>query len=136
MDEGGEGTPTEAMKLSQSELKKSDALGKQSIIAGKLREYLMERYPEKYQQIHAHVMSINTRALVGMLFTPGLLEEEIEQIINGRENTGNRTVLVEDEAVNKEEEKATGVERKEIGTYGKGDELGKSNGKSMRTKRD
>ena len=88
MDESEEGTPVEAMNLSLSELKKCDSLGKQSIIAGKLRDYLMERYPEKYQQIHAHVMRINTRALVGMLLTQGLLEEEIEQIVNGREETG------------------------------------------------
>ena len=45
MADGGEGTPVEAMELSLGELKKSDALGKQSIIAGKLREYLNERYP-------------------------------------------------------------------------------------------
>ena len=95
-DESGEGTPVEAMNLDLSELKKWDALGKQSIIAGKLRDYLMGRYPEKYQQIHAHVMSINTRALVGLLFTPGLLEEEVEQIVNGIENTGKETVSMED----------------------------------------
>ena len=80
------------MQLTLGELKKRDALGKQSIIAGKLSGYLQERYPEKHQQIHAHVMSINTRALVGMLFTPGLLEEEIEQIVGGRDKIGKETV--------------------------------------------
>ena len=60
---------------------------KKGIIAGKLREYLMERYPGRHQQIHAHVMRIDARALVGLLFTPGLLEEEVEQIINGRDST-------------------------------------------------
>ena len=70
MVDEGEGTPAEAMQLTLGELKKRDALGKQSIIAGKLSGYLQERYPEKHQQIHAHVMSISTRALVGMLFIP------------------------------------------------------------------
>ena len=91
------------MSLNLDELKKCDIHGKKSIIAGKLRDYLMERYPERHQQIHAHVMSINARALVGLLFTPGLLEEEFEQIINGRENEGRRKVLVEGEAGKKEE---------------------------------
>ena len=62
MVDEGEGTPAEAMQLTLGELKKIDALGKQSIIAGKLSGYLQERYLEKHQQIHAHVMSINTRA--------------------------------------------------------------------------
>ena len=57
-------------------------------------------------------MSINTRALVGMLFTPGLLEEEIEQIVIGRENTGKEAALMEGVAEKKEEKKATGAERK------------------------
>ena len=43
---------------------------KKGIIARKLREYLMERYPERYQQMHAHMMSIDARDLVRMLFKP------------------------------------------------------------------
>ena len=107
------------MNLNLHKLKKFDTHGKQSIIAGKLRDYLKEQYPERYQQIHAHVMSTNTRALVGMLFTPGLLQEEIEQIVNGREKTGKDTVPMEFGAEKKEEKKATGVERKGFGTDGK-----------------
>ena len=34
------------------------------------------------------MMSIDAKALLGMLFTPGLLDEEVEQIIYGKENTG------------------------------------------------
>ena len=37
VDESGEGTPAEAMNLDLSELKKCDSLGKQSIIAGKIK---------------------------------------------------------------------------------------------------
>ena len=51
----------------------------------------MECYPERHQKIHMHVMSIDARALVGILFTPGLLEEEVKQIINWRESTGRKT---------------------------------------------
>ena len=66
-------------------------------------------------------MSINARALVGLLFTPRLLDEEVKQIIHGRENAERGTVSVEDGARKKEEEKATGVEYKGVGTEGKED---------------
>ena len=75
-----------------------------------MRDYLREQYLERYQQIHAHMMSINARALVGLLFTPGLLDEEVKQIIHGRENAGRGPVWVEDGAVKKEVEKASGGE--------------------------
>ena len=133
MVEEGEGTPAEMMQLNLGELKRSDALGKQSIISGKLSEYLKERYPEKHQQIHAHVMSINTRALVGMLFTPGLLEEKIEQIVCGRDNIGKETVQMEDGAETKEEG-TNKVERG--GASSDGDDEGKGDDKSTRNKRD
>ena len=66
----------------------------------------MERFPERHQQIHLHVISIDARELVGMLFTPGLLEEEFENIINRREGTGRKTASVGGGVRDKEEEKA------------------------------
>ena len=78
------------------------------IIAVKLRNYLKECFPERHQQIHTHVMSIDARALVGMLFTPGLLEEEVEQIVNGREGTRRKIASMRGGDNEKEEKKSVG----------------------------
>ena len=43
-----------------------------------------------------------------MMFTPGLLEEEVERIVNGREVTGRKNALVGEGVNEKEEEKAAG----------------------------
>ena len=97
----------------------SPILMEKGIIVGKLREYLKGHFLERHQQIHTHVMSIDARALVGMLFTPGLLEEEVEHIINGREGTGRKTALVGGGVRDKEEEKAAGGSCKRGGTESK-----------------
>ena len=67
------------------EVRKGDEHEVKSKITGKLRDYLKQKYPASYQQIHAHVMSLNARALVGVLFTPGLLDDEIDHIVGGKE---------------------------------------------------
>ena len=64
---------------------------KKGIISEKLRRYLEEYYPDRKQQIYAHVMSMSARALTGVLFTLGLFEEEVEQIIGG--SIGKQEVL-------------------------------------------
>ena len=78
-----EATPAETMGLKLKELPEGNEHGKKGIILEKLRGYLDEWHPNKKQQIHAHMMSMNTRALVGVLFTPGLFEEEVDQINKG-----------------------------------------------------
>ena len=46
----------------------------------------MERkYPATYKQILAHVMSLKAWALVGVLFTLGLLEDEINTFFGNKE---------------------------------------------------
>ena len=52
-----------------------------SKINEKLKKYLEKYYPKEHQQINAHEMSLNARALVGVLFTLGLLSGEIEHIV-------------------------------------------------------
>ena len=73
-------TPAETMGLKLKELREGNEHGKKGIISEKLRGYLDEWYPKNKQQLHAHMMSMNTRALIGVLFTPGLFEEEVDQI--------------------------------------------------------
>ena len=64
------------------------------------------------------------------------MDEEVEQIIHGRENAGRGTVLVDDGAGKKKEENATGGEYKGTVTEGKEDESGKNDGKNILNKRD
>ena len=63
---------------------------KKGIILEKLRCYLDKRNPDRKQQIYAHVMSMNARALIGYLFTPGLFEEKVDQIIGGSSGSHGR----------------------------------------------
>ena len=75
------------MGLQLNEVRKGDEHETKSKIALKLKQYIENKYPKEYQQIHAHVMSLSARALVGVLFTPGLLDDEIEHIVKGKEKT-------------------------------------------------
>ena len=56
----------------------------------KLRRYLDEHYPNRKQQIYAHVMSMSARALIGVLVALGLFEEEVDQIIGERSRRHER----------------------------------------------
>ena len=47
----------------------------------KLSVYLKQKYPKEHQQIYAHVMSMIARVLVGELFTPGMLDDDIDHIV-------------------------------------------------------
>ena len=53
------------------------------LITKKLKKYLEKEYPDRYQQVHAHIMSMSASAIIGVLFTPGLFEEDIKHIIKG-----------------------------------------------------
>ncbi|MFN9953657.1 MAG: hypothetical protein ACK55I_11200, partial [bacterium] len=63
-------SPALIMGLHLKEVRKANETEIKSKITRKLREYLEGRFPVEHQQIHAHIMSINARALVGVLFTP------------------------------------------------------------------
>ena len=76
--------PATLMGIHLHEVRKGGEHKVKSKITGKLRDYLERKYPATYQQIHAHVMSLKARALVGVLFTPGLLEDEIDTIIGNK----------------------------------------------------
>ena len=73
------------MGLQLNEVRKGDEHETKSKITLKLKKYLETKYPKEYQQIHAHVMGLSARALVGVMLTPGLLADEIEQILKVRE---------------------------------------------------
>ena len=65
-------SPSAMMGIYLHEVRKGSEHEVKSKITRKLKDYLEQKYPMAYQQIHAHVMSLNSRALVGVIFTPGL----------------------------------------------------------------
>ena len=69
------------MGIQLQEVRKGGKHKIKSKITGKLRAYLEQNYPKEHQQIHARVMSLNARELVGVMFTPGLLDDEIDHIV-------------------------------------------------------
>ena len=108
-ESGEKVTPAETMGLKLKELREGNDHEKKGIISEKLRDYLNEWYPKNKQQIHAHMMSMNTRALIGVLFTPGLFDEEVEQISKGSselyKQKGEGEVVSESNIRKNEEEK-------------------------------
>ena len=105
-------SPAFLMGINLHEIRKGGENEVKSKITGKLREYLERNYPEKYQQIHAHVMSLKAWALVGVLFTPGLLEDEIGTIV-GKKGTDN-----DNEARGQETNDKEDVQKTMLKTYG------------------
>ena len=77
-------SPALIMGLHLKEVRKGNETEIKIKITRKLREYLEGRFPVEHQQIHAHIMSINARALVGVLYLPGLLDNEIKHIVDGK----------------------------------------------------
>ena len=77
-------SPVAMMGIHLQEVRKGCKHEIKSKITGKLRAYLEQNYPKEHQHIHAHVMSLNARALVGVLFTPGLLDDKIDHIVGGK----------------------------------------------------
>ena len=76
-----EDSPVAVMGICLHEVRKDSEQETKSKINGKLKTYLEQHYPKEHQQIHAHVMSLNARAFVGVLLTPGLLINEIKHIV-------------------------------------------------------
>ena len=83
--ENEEDSPAAVMRICLHEVRKGSEHETKSKINGKLRAYLQKHYPKEHQQFHAHVMSLNARLLVGILFTPALLDDEVEHIIGDKE---------------------------------------------------
>ena len=98
-----EDSPAAIMGIRLHEVRKGGEHETKSKITGKLKTYLEQHYPKEHQQIHAHVMSLNARALVGVLFTLGLLEDEIEHIIEDKGKGGIRKSPVSIEGGKKKE---------------------------------
>ena len=111
MKEGVEGkTPKEIMDLNIQELRSGEDHEKKGLIAKKLKKYLEKEYPNCHQQIHAHVMSINASELIGVLFTPGIFDEDLQNIINGREEYGKTKVSKEKDKLREKEWEVNGGE--------------------------
>ena len=68
------------MGIFLNEVRKGSEHETKSKITGKLKTYLEQHYPKEHQQIHAHVISLNSRALVGVLLKLGLLDDEVKHI--------------------------------------------------------
>ena len=75
------------------------------------------------------MMIMNTRAIIGVLFTPGLFEEEVDPIITGSSG-GHRQTREEEEAKESKERK----EEEEKAVRGKEMEKGEQEGRKKEWK--
>ena len=62
------------MALKLQELRRGNDHENKGLITKKLKKYLEKEYPDPHQQIHSNFMSMISRDIIRVLFTPGLFE--------------------------------------------------------------
>ena len=71
--------PATTMGMKMSMMNGMNEMQRKSFITKPLLKYLQTKYPEKYQALHAQLMSLRINHLLSLIFIPTQMEEEINK---------------------------------------------------------